>query len=122
MDVLSGLCFGIIIIDVVKNMKIKSHKQITKNLIKPSIIVAILMSVIYMLTIIMGAQSCGIFDVSSNGSIALSQISNHYFGIFGDIAMFLIVSFASIKTCIGLITSASKAFSEMFPKTLSYNK
>ena len=38
------------------------------------------MALIYMLTILMGAQSLGLFSVSENGGIALSQISSHYLG------------------------------------------
>ena len=41
------------------------------------------MALIYMLTILMGAQSLGLFAVSENGGIALSQISSHYLGRAG---------------------------------------
>lgn len=120
MDALAGLAFGIIIIDIVKKMGIKDKTAITKNMFKSSVLTAIAMALIYTLTIIMGVESRGMFDLSSNGSIALSQISTHYFGAVGDIVMATIVTLASLKTCIGLVTSCSTAFVDMYPKS-KYN-
>lgn len=81
MDALAGLAFGIILIDIVKRMGSREPSAITKNIMIPSVLTGCLMMTIYTLTIIMGVESRGGFDISSNGSIALSQISNNYFGI-----------------------------------------
>ena len=81
MDALAGLAFGIILIDIVKRMGSRQPSAITKNIMIPSVLTGCLMMTIYTLTIIMGVESRGSFDISSNGSIALSQISNNYFGI-----------------------------------------
>lgn len=122
MDALAGLAFGIILINIVKDMGVKSASGITKSIVIPSLITGGLMVLIYTSTIIMGAQSRGVFDLSSNGSIALNQISNYYFGIYGDAVLFIIVTLASIKTSIGLTTSCSETFLEMYPNRFSYKK
>ena len=71
----------------------------------------------------MGVESRGIFEISSNGSIALSQISNNYFSIWGNIILTTIVTLAALKTCIGLVTATSATFYEMLPgKKISYKR
>lgn len=121
MDVLAGLAFGIVIINIIKSYGIKSNKNITKSLILPGCLSGLLMMAIYGFCIIIGAQSCQVFEPSSNGSIALSQISNYFFGGFGDVILTIIVTLASLKTCIGVGTSCCQSFTKMFPKGPKYN-
>lgn len=121
MDVIAGLAFGIIVINIIKSFGAKSSSSVTKNLILPGVLAGVLMVVIYGLSIMIGAESRGVFEASSNGSVALSQISNYYFGIYGDVILTVIVTLASLKTCIGLATSCSQAFVKMFPKGPKYN-
>jgi LIVCS family branched-chain amino acid:cation transporter len=78
------------------------------------------MGVIYLLTIIMGAQSRGLFDVSDNGGIALTQISNHYFGVFGMLVLGATITLACLKTAIGLVTSCAEMFLSLVPGKLNY--
>lgn len=122
MDALATLAYGIIVINIIKGMGVKSTSGITKSLITPSVITAILMVIIYLSTIYMGAQSRTVFQISSNGSIALNQISNYYFGIWGDLILFITITLASIKTSIALTTSCAATFNFMYPKSLSYKK
>ena len=68
----------------------------------------------------MGAQSRGLFEISDNGGIALAQISGHYLGSLGSIVLALTITFACLKTSIGLVTSCSETFERMFPKALPY--
>lgn len=68
----------------------------------------------------MGTLSRGKFEISENGSIALAEISGHYFGTAGTILLAAITTVACLKTSIGLVTSFSQTFSEMFPKGPSY--
>lgn len=122
MDVLAGLAYGIIIINALKEFGVKSKKGLTKNMFICSSFSAILIMLIYIVIIIMGVQSTNVFGVSSNGSIALNQISNFYFGLLGNGFLTLILTLASIKTCIGLTTSCASTFCKMFPKILNYKK
>lgn len=121
MDAIAGLAFGIVVIAIIRDMGLKEDNDIAKEVLKSGIITGTLMAVIYIATIVMGAQSRGLFETSANGGIALAQISNHYLGSIGSLVLALTVTFACLKTAIGLVTSCSEAFVRMFPKGLSYN-
>jgi LIVCS family branched-chain amino acid:cation transporter len=121
MDAIAGLAFGIVVIDIIRDMGLKDDGDIAKEVLKSGVITGILMAVIYIATIIMGAQSRGLFELSANGGIALAQISNHYLDSIGSLVLALTITFACLKTSIGLVTSCSQAFVRMFPERLSYN-
>ncbi len=121
MDAIAGLAFGIVVIDIIKDMGLKDNGDIAKEVLKAGVITGIFMAVIYIGTIIMGAQSRGLFEIGANGGVALAQISNYYLGNVGSIVLALTIIFATLKTSIGLVTSCSQAFVRMFPKGLSYN-
>jgi LIVCS family branched-chain amino acid:cation transporter len=121
MDAIAGLAFGIVVIDIIRAMGLKEDNDIAREVLKSGVITGILMAVIYIATIVMGAQSRGLFELSANGGIALAQISNHYLGKVGGLVLALTITFATLKTSIGLVTSCSQAFVRMFPKGLSYN-
>ena len=121
MDAIAGLAFGIIVIDVIRQMGIKEDAAIAKDVIRSGILTGLLMALIYILTILMGAQSRGLFEISENGGIALAQISGHYLGNAGSLILAVTITFACLKTSIGLVTSCAETFVRMFPHTLSYN-
>lgn len=120
MDAIAGLAFGIIIVNEIKRLGVENPGDIAKNTLKSGAISAAIMAVIYLLVTLMGTLSRGAFETSENGSIALSQISGHYFGTAGIVLLGAIVTVACLKTSIGLVTSFSQTFSEMFPKGPSY--
>ena len=120
MDAIAGLAFGIVVIDIIRSMGVTDDKAIAGDVLRSGILTGILMAVIYVLTILMGAQSRGLFATSDNGGIALAQIAGHYLGGFGSIVLALTITFACLKTSIGLVTSCSEAFVKMFPKALPY--
>ena len=120
MDAIAGLAFGIVIIRIVRNMGIGRDDDVARETVKAGLFTAVLMSVIYILTIIMGAQSRGLFDVSDNGGIALTQISGYYLGGLGMFVLAVTITFACLKTAIGLVTSCSEMFVNMFPDSMSY--
>ncbi|MBO2528123.1 MAG: branched-chain amino acid transport system II carrier protein, partial [Clostridiales bacterium] len=64
--------------------------------------------------------SRGLFEISENGGIALAQISGHYLGSFGSIVLAVTITFACLKTSIGLVTSCADTFKRMFPNSFSY--
>lgn len=120
MDAIAGLAFGIVIIRVVRDMGVTDDGDVAKATLKSGICTGILMAVIYILTILMGAQSRGLFETSDNGAIALTQISSHYLGGLGSFVLAITITFACLKTALGLVTSCSEMFVVMFPKSLSY--
>ena len=120
MDAIAGLAFGIIVIDIIRQMGVTEDAAVARDVLGSGILTGFLMAVIYVLTILMGAQSRALFEVSENGGIALAQISEHYLGGAGSVILAVTITFACLKTSIGLVTSCSEAFVRMFPKLLSY--
>ena len=120
MDAIAGLAFGIVVVNVIRQMGVTDDTAVAGEVLHSGILAGVLMAVIYMLTILMGAQSLGLFAVSENGGIALSQISSHYLGRAGLLILAVTITFACLKTSIGLVTSCSETFVQMFPDKLSY--
>lgn len=119
MDAIASLAFGITVITVIRNLGIKNETDVALSTIKAGIIGCTLMAIIYILTTLMGTFSRGVFEVSENGSIALSQISNYYFGNFGTFFLLTVVTLACFKTALALVISCSEMFNKMFPDFLS---
>ena len=120
MDAIAGLAFGIVIINVIRDLGVDKDNDVARETLKAGVFAGILMFIIYMLTIIMGAQSRGLFDVSDNGGIALTQISGHYLGSIGSLVLALTITFACLKTAIGLVTSCGEMFVKLVPGKLNY--
>lgn len=120
MDAIAGLAFGIVVIDIIRSMGVTEDSAVAKDVLRSGVLTGALMAIIYIATILMGAQSRGLFETSENGGIALAQISGHYLGTAGSIVLALTITFACLKTSIGLVTSCSDTFSRMFPNSVSY--
>lgn len=120
MDAIAGLAFGIVVVDIIRRMDVQNDTAIARNVILSGIFAGLLMALIYVLTIIMGAQSRGLFAISDNGGIALAQISSHYLGRAGSIILAATITAACLKTSIGLVTSCSEAFEKMLGGKVSY--
>ena len=120
MDVLAMLAFSVVVIDTLKNLGITDTGNITKDLLKVGAIVVFLMALLYTLITWLGTSSVGRLPISANGGIALAQITHAYFGSVGGVLLAAIVTFACLKTAIGLITACSNTFMELFPGKLGY--
>lgn len=121
MDAIASLAFGIIVVEIIRGMGVKEDKAIANQVIKSGVIAGLIMAVIYAFITIMGAQSRGLFEISENGGIALAQISNHYLGNVGSLVLAFTITFACLKTSIGLVTSCAETFKKMFTNGPSYN-
>lgn len=122
MDALASLAFAIIIISNIEKLGVKNPKNIARETFKSGLVCAIGMSLIYGSLVYMGATSLESVGRADNGGAIMSLVSEHYFGIIGKLLLATIVIVACLKTAIGLITSCSQMFSEIFPKSVSYNK
>ncbi len=120
MDALASVAFAIIIISNIQKFGVKDSRLIAIETCKSGLVSVVGMTIIYGSLAYMGATSLGSVSRSDNGGSILSMVSNHYFGFPGKVLLAAIVGLACIKTSIGLITSCSEMFSEMFPKSLSY--
>lgn len=120
MDALAGLAFGIVVIDVIRRLGVDEPMQIAMGTVKAGAFSSLLMAGIYVLVTMTGAQSRGVFQAAQNGGEALAQIADYYFGGGGMMMLAVLVTVACLKTAIGLTTSCSKAFQEMFPRGPRY--
>lgn len=120
MDALAGLAFGIIVVNVIRGLGVENPGDVAKNTVRSGILSSVLMAVIYVLVTIVGAQSLGEFSPSANGGEALALIAEYYFGPAGAVILAATVTLACLKTAVGLITSCSETFREIFPKGPSY--
>lgn len=119
MDALASLAFGIVVINAIKRSGITDRKEIAKATWKSGIFAMALMMLIYALITYMGASSIEAIGTYDNGGLIFAAVAKHYFGSFGGILLAIIIVLACLKTSIGLITSCSEFFHEVFPK-LSY--
>ena len=120
MDAIAGLAFGIVVIDIIRGMGVSEDSAVAKDVLSSGMLTGLLMAAIYIASILMGAQSRGLFETSENGGIVLAQISGHYLGSFGSIVLAVTITCACLKTSLGLVTSCADAFSRMFTKGPSY--
>ena len=120
MDILAGLAFGIIVVRVIQGLGVEDSDAVAINTVKAGVFGCLLMGVIYLAVTVIGTQSRGLFEVSENGGIALAQISQHYLGSVGLFILAATVTLACLKTAVGLITSCSETFFDLFPGVMSY--
>lgn len=116
MDALASLAFGIVVINAIKSAGISDRKEIAKATWTSGIFAMALMMLIYGLITYMGASSISAVGTFDNGGLIFSAVADHYFGSFGAILLAVIIVLACLKTSIGLITSCSEFFHEVFPK------
>jgi LIVCS family branched-chain amino acid:cation transporter len=120
MDALAGLAFGIVVVNVIYSLGVKEPGDIASCTLRAGVFSSILMAAIYAVTTVAGAQSRVLYPIAGNGGAVLTLIAAHYFGEGGAYLLALMIFFACIKTAIGLITSCSEAFVQMFPGAFSY--
>lgn len=122
MDALAGLAFGIIVVTVIRDLGIERPEYIAKNTVFSGIFSGLLMAVIYIAVALVGTQCMGYFSDRqfANGGEVFAAVAEHYFGGFGAIILAAIVTVACLKTAIGLITSCSETFEEVFRGKVKY--
>ena len=120
MDALAGLAFGIVVVDVIRGLGVTEPGAVAANTVAAGCLGCGLMGVIYLAVAVMGAESRGLYPAASNGGEALLTIARHYFGAFGAVILAVTVTFACVKTAVGLITSCSQTFCKLFPGGPAY--
>ncbi len=69
---------------------------------------------IYVLLILLGAQSLGRFKLSDNGGVAFDQIVNHYMGTVGQAVLAVLIVTTCLTTAIGLVAAFAQDFHKHF--------
>ena len=120
MDALAGLAFGIIVVYAIRRLGVEDAEAIAAGTVKSGFFSCVLMAVIYAAVTIVGTQSRGAVPLASNGGEALAGIASHYLGRAGFAVLAVTVTVACLKTAVGLITSCSETFTEIFDRGPSY--
>lgn len=127
LDALASLAFGIVVIRAVCQLGVTEPGRVAVSTVKAGVVSMSLMAVIYAATALVGAQSFGLYaqqlsDPGFTGGDAFAIISRHYFGKVGGLLLAVTVTLCCMKTAVGLVTSCSETFEEMFPGKLSYSR
>ena len=120
MDALASLAFGIIVVQVIRDLGVDDPTAVAGSTVRAGIFSSLLMAFIYIAVTIAGTQSRGVLEASENGGTALAQIAQHYLGSAGLFILAATVTLACLKTAVGLITSCAETFSALFPDGPKY--
>lgn len=120
LDALAGLAFGIVVVSVVRKQGIEEPERVATNTVKAGVFSCLFMGIIYFFITFVSAQSSSVCGECADGGAVLGVIANYYFKSVGAFLMTAIVTVACLKTAIGLVTSCSEAFVNMFPKGPTY--
>lgn len=120
MDALASLAFGIIVVQVIRDLGVDDPTAVAGSTVRAGIFSSLLMAFIYIAVTIAGTQSRGVLEASENGGTALAQIAQHYLGSVGLLILAATVTLACLKTSVGLITSCAETFTGLFPKGPTY--
>ena len=121
LDALAGLAFGIVVIQVVRSHEVREPERVAVNTAKAGVFSCLFMGIIYFFITLITAQSAPICEGCTDGGQVLGVIAKYYFHSAGAILTAAIVTFACLKTAIGLVTSCSEAFVQMFPRGPKYS-
>ncbi|SNZ03468.1 branched-chain amino acid:cation transporter, LIVCS family [Terribacillus aidingensis] len=119
LDALVACVFGIIIVNAIKGKGITKKATVMKVCLLATGLAAVVLGVIYTSLAFMGASSVSELGYLNNGAEILADVSNHYFGAWGEIFLGLMITVACLTTSVGLITSCSAFFHELMPR-ISY--
>ena len=125
LDALASLAFGIIVIRTIRQLGVTEPERVAVSTVKAGAVSMSLMALIYAATALVGAQSFGLYaerlsDPGFTGGDAFALIAHHYFGKGGGLLLAATVTLCCMKTAVGLVTSCSETFEEMFPGKLKY--
>lgn len=119
MDALASLVFGIIVINAVRAMGVKSTRGVLSASAKSGMIAVVFLGIIYVGVAYLGATSTGRFGLLETGGPVLGKTATYYFGIAGTVMLSIIIILACLTTSIGLITACGEYFHTLMPK-ISY--
>ena len=119
MDAIAALVFGVVVINRVKEMGIKTSSFIRSYTIKAGIIAGLGLSFVYISLSYIGATSIDAVGMQENGGEILSSVTSLLFGPFGSIILALVITGACLTTSVGLVAACSEYLSQRFTR-LSY--
>ncbi len=119
MDALASLVFGIIVINAVRSLGIKSTSGVLAATAKSGMVAIGFLGILYTGIAFLGATSTEVYGLFETGGPVLGSAASHYFGIGGSIMLTVVIILACLTTSIGLMTACGEYFHTLFPK-ISY--
>ena len=119
LDILAGLMYGLVISYVIKDKGITDEKEVIKSVSKTGILAGIFLFVVYFIIAHIGGVSGVIYPDTKNGLEILRNMSLNLYGQFGFIILVMLFFIACLNIAVGVTTSISQYFSQLFPK-ISY--
>jgi branched-chain amino acid:cation transporter, LIVCS family len=119
MDAIAALVFGVVVINRVQEMGIKTASAVRSYTIKAGIIAGLGLSFVYISLSYIGATSVEGVGMQDNGGAILSSVTSLLFGPFGSIILALVITGACLTTSVGLVAACGEYLSQRFTK-LSY--
>jgi branched-chain amino acid:cation transporter, LIVCS family len=119
MDAIAALVFGVVVVNRVQEMGIKTATVIRSLTIKAGIIAGLGLSFVYISLSYIGATSTEAVGMQENGGAILSSVTSLLFGPFGSILLALVITGACLTTSVGLVAACSEYLSQRFSR-LSY--
>jgi branched-chain amino acid:cation transporter, LIVCS family len=119
MDAIAALVFGVVVINRVQEMGIKTASAIRSYTIKAGIIAGAGLSFVYISLSYIGATSVEGVGMQDNGGAILSSVTSLLFGPFGSILLALVITGACLTTSVGLVAACGEYLSQRFTR-LSY--
>lgn len=122
MDAIAGCMFALVVLNAVKTRNYSSQKLEIKATILSGIIAAVCLAIIYGGLLYLGAQtsSLGIYDINTDNTKLLVDITNRVLGGVGVYILAIITALACLTTAIGLISAAGNFFNELSKGKISY--
>ncbi|MGY0693922.1 branched-chain amino acid transport system II carrier protein [Virgibacillus sp. FSP13] len=121
MDALASLVFGIIVINVIRSMGVKSTRGVLSATARSGAVAITLLGVIYVGIAYLGGTSTETFGLFATGGPVLSSAASYYFGTLGSVMLAIVITLACLTTSIGLVTACAEYFHTLVPK-VSYKK
>lgn len=119
MDTLAALVFGLVVANTLQRFNM-TPSQMQKTTMGAGITAGLFLGLIYWILTSIGHATSAQFPDTVNGAQILLNSTVMAIGQSGAILLTLIFSLACLNTCVGLLTSLSEYFTQLFPR-LSYN-
>ena len=121
MDTIAALNFGLVIALTLSSFGISEEKGVIKYTVRAGIFAGIVLTLVYLMLTVIGAQTSGYYPADANGAVILRRVMYDLFGDFGAILLASIFTLACLTTCVGLTNSISSFFSRLTNR-ISYTK
>lgn len=115
MDAVAALAFGIVIINGLKDKGATKKRDLIRGTIGAGLIAAVGLTIVYISLSWIG-RVLPYEEPLENGAEILVLASEQLFNYGGNMLFGLIVIFACLTTCIGLINACARFFNDIYPK------